>query len=992
MRRKICLGILSLCVCFLWGKSDVFAAGITEGKTIVSNGQQVYEQEAESRVIRVGWFESEGYFERDQKNNLIGFGVDYLNAIAAYTGWEYKYVKGTREECLTMLQNGEIDIMSPVRVDLELKNARISNEVIGESYGYIYKLGNNFDISYEEYPKFNYMTIGIEKGNGIEKEVKAYCEEHGFEFYDLIYFDTVEEMKRELAGRKLDAIVLDSFVNVENLKVVGRFSNSRVTFAVSDDSLWEPLNRAIESIKLDNPEFTEDLRQRYFSESSQSDLEYSMEERNFLAMGREYNVVLAAEQYPISYRSTAETGQKGIAVDVLKKLEQYSGITFNLVYEESYAKAEQMLKSGEVDILGGDIVGKKNVHNFSQSIEEEEEHKKGEYVIEFYDMEMAFIGRKGTDMDGHLHIAVPPYVKKCIPELEIIYPKYIFIEYGSDEECLNAILSKEVDAAVQSDLKINEMTIYDKYKELQNLKFIPGNYAAAFTVRTSDVILMDIINKTLNSISDSSMATIENNNIQHIAMEEMTLWEFVERYRGYFVLTIILFVLTNGVFWGYRRYKKEKKEKEKAYNDSIANVSSMVKFRIDAEPILSSKRKLDYFILSVDIEQFKIINDLYGYEEGDKTIAYIGAVLKKRLDKDSYITRSGADCFIILKRAKEYAEVETYLNLVFDKVAADMEQYESEYKVILKAGIYEIVEDDFVLSSIIDKANIAKHNMEIGHESAYALYSEAMRQTAIEEKKMENDMEKALESRQFKVYLQPQVDLKTGMIVSAEALVRWIDPEKGIIPPFKFIPLFEKNGFVCKLDYYVWEESIKTLAKWRDNSQIMVPISINLSRVDIQKNGMIEEVVELLEKYHIHPKWVKAELTESVCLENDKLVMEKMELLKSHGLKVAIDDFGSGYSSLHMLKEMPIDILKIDKSFLDYEEEMQEKDEILIRDVVELGKHLHMQIITEGVETMEQSDFLEGIGCDIAQGYFYGKPMPIEEFEQLLKDNYKVEE
>lgn len=992
MRRKICLGILSLCICFLWGKSDVFAAGITQGKTNVSGGQQVYEQEAESRVVRVGWFESEGYFERDQKNNLIGFGVDYLNAIAAYTGWEYKYVKGTREECLTMLQNGEIDIMSPVRVDLELKNARISNEVIGESYGYIYKLGNNFDISYEEYPKFNHMTIGIEKGNGIEKEVKAYCEEHGFEFYDLIYFDTVEEMKRELAGRKLDAIVLDSFVNVENLKVVGRFSNSRVTFAVSDDSLWEPLNQAIESIKLDNPEFTEDLRQRYFSESSQSDLEYSMEERNFLAMGREYNVVLAAEQYPISYRSTAETGQKGIAVDVLKKLEQYSGITFNLVYEESYAKAEQMLKSGEVDILGGDIVGKKNVHNFSQSIEEEEEHKKREYVIEFYDMEMAFIGCKGTDMDGHLHIAVPPYVKKCIPELEIIYPKYTFVEYGSDEECLNAILSKEVEAAVQSDLKINEMTIYDKYKELQNLKFIPGNYAAAFTVRTSDVILMDIINKTLNSISDSSMATIENNNIQHIAMEEMTLWEFVERYRGYFVLTIILLVLTNGVFLGYRRYKKEKKEKEKAYNDSIANVSSMVKFRIDAEPILSSKRKLDYFILSIDIEQFKIINDLYGYEEGDNTIAYLGAVLKKHLDKDSYITRSGADCFIILKRAKEYAEVETYLNLVFDRVAADMEQYESEYKVILKAGIYEIVEDDFVLSSIIDKANIAKHNMEIGHESAYALYSEAMRQTAIEEKKMENDMEKALESRQFKVYLQPQVDLKTGMIVSAEALVRWIDPEKGIIPPFKFIPLFEKNGFVCKLDYYVWEESIKTLAKWRDNSQIMVPISINLSRVDIQKNGMIEEVVELLEKYHIHPKWVKAELTESVCLENDKLVMEKMELLKSHGLKVAIDDFGSGYSSLHMLKEMPIDILKIDKSFLDYEEEMQEKDEILIRDVVELGKHLHMQIITEGVETMEQSDFLEGIGCDIAQGYFYGKPMPIEEFEQLLKDNYKVEE
>ena len=971
------------------------AAEIPEAGEVVSEEQQMGEQAegitAESRLIRVGWFESDGYFEKDQNNNLIGFGVDYLNAIASYTGWKYEYVEGTRKECLTMLQNGEIDMMSPVRIDLELENAQISSEVIGESFGYIYKLGNNFNISYEEYSKFNHMIIGVERGSGIEKELEAYCEEHGFQFYDIVYFDTVDEMKRELAGRKIDAIVVDSYVNVENLKVIGRFSNSRVTFATADDTLWTLLNQAIENIKLDNPEFTEDLRQRYFSESSQSNLEYSMEERDFLAKGRMYNVVLTNEQYPLSYKSTEETGQKGIAVDILKKLEQYSGISFNLIYVDSYSQAESMLMSGEIDILVGDIVGKKNVNNFSENIVEEANHRKREYTTEFYDMQMAYIGRKGTDMDAHLKVAIPAYVKKCIPELEIMYPKYDFIVYDSDEECLNAILNKKADVAVQSDLKINEMTIYDKYKELQNLKFIPGNYAASFTIRTEDIVLINILNKTLNSITDTSLATIENNNIQHIAMEQMSLWEFVYRYRGYFVLTIIMLALINGVGLGYRKYTKEKKDKEKAYNDSIANVSSMIKFQIDVEPVLSSKQKLDYFVLSIDIEQFKIINDLYGYEEGDKMIAYLGAVLKNGLDKNSYITRSNAECFVILKKAKELSEVENYLKQVFEKIAADMIQVDSDYKPILKAGIYEIVEDDFLLSSIIDKANIAKANMEIGHESTYAVYSEAMRQNAIDEKKMENDMEKALESGQFKLYLQPQVDLKTRKIVSAEALVRWKNPERGMISPQKFIPFFEKNGFICKLDYFVWEETIKMLDRWRNNSQIMVPISINLSRVDIQKSGMLEETMKLLEKYHIHPKWIKAELTESVCVENDKLVMKKMELLKSYGLKVAIDDFGSGYSSLHMLKEMPIDILKIDKSFLEYEDEMKEKDEILIRDVVELGKHLRMQIVVEGVETLGQSDFLESIGCDIAQGYYYGRPMPVEEFEILLENDYKVE-
>ena len=386
-----------------------------------------------------------------------------------------------------------------------------------------------------------------------------------------------------------------------------------------------------------------------------------------------------------------------------------------------------------------------------------------------------------------------------------------------------------MDVAVQSDLKINEMTIYDKYKELQNLKFIPGSYAAAFTIHTSDKVFVDILNKTLNGFSDTSMATIENNNIQHIAMAEMTVLEFINRYRGYIGFSIILLILINGAIIGYRKYEQEKRDKEKAYKDSIANVSSMEKFRIDVEPILNSKQKLEYYIISVDIEQFKIINDLFGYEEGDKVIAFLGRILKEQLDQESYVTRSNAECFVVLKKAKEFSEIKAYLKAVFKEVAAGIYRIDSEYKLILKAGIYEIVEDDFVLSSIIDKANIAKMNMAIGHKSAYAIYSESMRQNALDEKKMENDMEKALENGQFKVYLQPQVDFKTRKIVSAEALVRWIDSENGVIPPIKFIPLFEKNGFICKLDYFVWEESIKTLVKWRENNQIMVPLIFLIS-------------------------------------------------------------------------------------------------------------------------------------------------------------------
>ena len=169
----------------------------------------------------------------------------------------------------------------------------------------------------------------------------------------------------------------------------------------------------------------------------------------------------------------------------------------------------------------------------------------------------------------------------------------------------------------------------------------------------------------------------------------------------------------------------------------------------------------------------------------------------------------------------------------------------------------------------------------------------------------------------------------------------------------------------------------------------MVPIAINLSRVDVEQENVIEELLGLSEKYDLGNQWIKMELTESVYSEEGTLIMERMKMIQEHGYKVAVDDFGSGYSSLHMLKKMPIDILKIDKSFLDVDMNMDIKDEIVIRDVIGMGKHLNLQIIVEGVETQEQSDFLESIGCDIVQGYFYGRPMPVKEFERILKENHE---
>lgn len=992
MKRKRLLWGLSLCMVLLFGKVEAAATELNTNKDSKQENRSGMEDVFYGNNVRVGWFECEGYFEKDKNDNLIGFGVDYLNALASYTGWKYQFVQSTREGCLKMLQDGDIDLMSPVSVDLQLNNAKVSEEIIGESYGYIYKSGNNFKVSYEEYSKFNHMMIGMEKGSHMEEKVQEYCEKNGFTFFDIKYFDTLDEMQSALAGKKIDVFVTDSYANVENLKVIGRFSNGCIAFGVSNKALWEELNLAMEKMKLDNPDYTEDLRKRYFSENSQNNLEYSVEEREFLSKGRTYEVALSTDQYPISYKATKESGHKGIAVDILKKLEYYSDIQFKIIYVESYEKGQEMLGKGEVDILGGSIIGKQQMENTAYTYVQNSPNRRRQYTVDFYDMDMVFIGRKGTAMENSLKVALPPYMEQCMEDLESLYPKYNFVVYESDEKALSAILNKQADVAVQSNLKMNELMIYDKYKELQNLKFLMGKYSVAFTVWTDEPELVNIMNKTLKGISEKTISTIENNNIQHIAMEQMTPLEFIYRYRAYFIFSGILLITINIAGFGYRKYKEEQRSKEKAYRDSVAKIGSMEKFRVDVEPILKSERKLDYYMIAVDVDRFKVINDMFGFEEGDRVIAYLAKVLHSYAGEESYVARPNADYFVVLKKAEQLSEAEEYLKKVFAVVEKDIAEHNIEYRLILKAGIYKVTQEDHVLSAIMDKADLAKNKMEVGHQSCYALYSEEMRQKTIEDKKLENDMDHALKNDEFKVYLQPQVDLNTKRIVSAEVLVRWVHSERGMIPSGKFIPLFEKNGFIRKLDMYVWEESIKALARWRDTGRIMVPLSINLSRVDIQDMGIVTFLKNLLDKYQISTKWIKAELTESICLENDTIIVEKMNELKKYGFTIAIDDFGSGYSSLHLLKKMPADIMKIDKSFLDYDENMNENDEIVIRDVVELGKHLKMQIVVEGVETLEQSDFLQAMGCDIAQGYYYGKPMPLSEFEELLDKNYGLEE
>lgn len=256
-----------------------------------------------------------------------------------------------------------------------------------------------------------------------------------------------------------------------------------------------------------------------------------------------------------------------------------------------------------------------------------------------------------------------------------------------------------------------------------------------------------------------------------------------------------------------------------------------------------------------------------------------------------------------------------------------------------------------------------------------------MKEEQVWERHIEDDMEKALENHEFKVYLQPKYSTKEEVLSAAEALVRWVHPELGFISPGKFIPIFERNGFILKLDDYMLDEVAKQQAKWRQEGKKLVPISVNVSRAHFARYELAEHICSIVDAYQVPHEFIELELTESAFFDDKSALLETVKKLKSFGFKVSMDDFGAGYSSLNSLKELPLDIIKLDAEFFRGADDL-ERSNLIVGDTISLAKKLGMQIVAEGIETREQVDFLAKQNCDLIQGFYFAKPLPINEFEE----------
>lgn len=452
------------------------------------------------------------------------------------------------------------------------------------------------------------------------------------------------------------------------------------------------------------------------------------------------------------------------------------------------------------------------------------------------------------------------------------------------------------------------------------------------------------------------------------------------------ILIIILFLLLIISIIFINRKNREQLIKI-AYVDPVTKGYSKARFDMEAKEIIQSSSSGTYSLVSINIQKFKLINDSFGSDAGDKTLKYIHDVIANYLERKELLCRVSNDQFNILIKTISQKEILKYIENITNDINSFNKDKECKYFIALSIGVYKIDDPNIPLVSIQDRSNVARKNIKgnaVNHPLyTCVFYSDLERLRMLKEKEMENRMEEALDNNEFVVYLQPKVDLKNNNIVGAEALVRWQDPDKGLIPPNDFIPFFEKNGFIIKLDHYVFEKSCAMIRKWIDNGETPIPISVNFSRAHLNNKDFLKKYKTIRDKYDVPAKLLEIELTETLVFDNLQMLLNVIDQIHEEGFQCSLDDFGSGYSSLNMLKEIKVDTLKLDQAFFSAPNADNISENHVIESVVELAKKLNMNSISEGVETILQMEYLKKINCDMIQGYVFSKPIPQEIFEKM---------
>ena len=932
---------------------------------------------AEEKIIRVG-YDANSNFIRYDGHEYYGYGVEYLEKIAEYTEWEYEYIKDESwHGSLDKLRNGEIDLLCTVHYTRDRAQEFLFSSIpLGYETSLLYSMPDS-SISYQDFDAMQGCKIGLLRESYSAQEFESYAAQKGV-LFESVYYERENLMMAALETGAIDMMVVGSRYANPDLKLIDN-SGANAFFCISgkdNQALVEEINNAIQQIMFDIPTFEGELNEKYFGHSAiTSSPLYTKEELEYIESLGTIKIKLIQNQKPSCYIEDGET--KGVWAELIKLLAKKSGIDFVLEGAESEVYSSETYKQYlENDYL---LLRTQKAMEYMGNLEGTKvSNPIAEVSLSYVKRQEAFIEDKYV---SHV-IATTRDLEYLEPLLLEENPDYEIKYYEDVKTCLEALLNKEAGIVIQNSLRVSYLMQKPDFAD--KLAIVPGgNHGSDVCIVASEdqEMLMNIMNKAIHHISDSEINEIIERELLmnpypiEIADFWYQYWEWIIFITFIVAVALVMYaLLTNRI----ANYKVEKKEYEllqkKIQLDEITGLYNRTYFFELARELIDKTRE-EMCIVTMDVSNFKVVNELYGMNAGDELLKELAKQLLDIGKKYEMIpARFMADHYYMCMSKKDFERIDFPKS--FKTFLEDM-----DIKVVY--GVF-IVEDgnSMPVNVMCDRAFAAAHDKTYKYVEYIHFYNDLEHKQIMVEQEIENEMEKALEERQFYIVVQPKYNSVSEKVVGGEALVRWQHPKKGMISPGVFIPVFEKNGFIIHLDYYVWEETCKLLKKLKTDGVKTVPISINVSRAHFYGNELKHRLLNLIEKYDLETRDIELEITESICGDAPDAIYELIRELQDLGFKIAMDDFGSGYSSLNMLKEMPLDILKMDLKFLDGE---QEKGRKILKALIDMAHTLNLKVVVEGVETLSQVEFLRPFGDCSIQGYYYSKPIVAEAFEELMK-------
>ncbi|AFA47006.1 bifunctional diguanylate cyclase/phosphodiesterase [Acetobacterium woodii] len=482
------------------------------------------------------------------------------------------------------------------------------------------------------------------------------------------------------------------------------------------------------------------------------------------------------------------------------------------------------------------------------------------------------------------------------------------------------------------------------------------------------------------AINDWYLMTVVPTRVVSVQTTQITSYSFA--LIGAALLAIALLFIIILIFQNRSKRRLERI----AYVDEITNGNNWQKFKLEAAEILELKNQGNCALLTFDIDRFRFINEEYGNEKGDEVLRMVVDILKVRMGKRESYARVSGDHFAILCSCEDRNKITFRIKDFIRILNIEREAIGIKERLSCHFGIYIIEDKTGNLENIREKANMARIAAKTAENESWFFYSDTFRKKIGDEKAILDEMEDALEHHEFEMFLQPKYNLHQNQYCGCEALVRWRHPQKELIFPGDFIPIFEQTGFIKKLDMFMIEEACKLLKRWEDKQYPEMTISVNVSRKNLKQTCFIPNVLKITNKYQIKRHCLEIELTESSIFEDVERMIEVGKSFRSYGFKVSMDDFGSGYSSINLLGTLPLDVIKIDQGF--FKHNLQNRQNyIVVEAMIDLIKKLGMTVVAEGIETIEEVETLRALDCDIIQGYYFGKPETVDDVEKKIFKN-----